>query len=181
MVLEQVWEWYYCSYCCICFLFVLSFLVWNFLWLLEEMLTLLLCFFFIVRMEIFLFYSYGHILQIWQCVLTPWSVCKYVLVPKANPSNWRNLLLFWYQVWVFYLSGVVLEGSVNSCWKNPHRLLCFEEYCSHGSHCKDSIDFKQGGEEPFCTCSTAFSMHNSNSISSSNTRSSWSSTWHHEF
>ncbi len=36
------------------FLFVLSFLVWNFLWLLEELLTLL-CFFFIMRMEISLF------------------------------------------------------------------------------------------------------------------------------
>jgi hypothetical protein len=32
----------------------LSFLVWNFLWLLEEVLTLL-CFFFILRMEISLF------------------------------------------------------------------------------------------------------------------------------
>jgi hypothetical protein len=36
------------------FLFVLSFLVWNFLWLLEELLTLL-CFSFIMRMEISLF------------------------------------------------------------------------------------------------------------------------------
>jgi hypothetical protein len=35
-------------------LFVLSFLIWNFLWLLEELLTLL-CFFFIMRMEISLF------------------------------------------------------------------------------------------------------------------------------
>jgi hypothetical protein len=42
----------YLYFCC--FLFVLSFLVWNFLWLLEELLTLL-CFFFIMRMEISLF------------------------------------------------------------------------------------------------------------------------------
>ncbi len=53
--------WHYCSYGFFCFLvffccfwFVLSFLVWNFLWLLEELLTLL-CFFFITRMEISLF------------------------------------------------------------------------------------------------------------------------------
>jgi hypothetical protein len=36
------------------FCLFLSFLVWNFLWLLEELLTLL-CFFFILRMEISLF------------------------------------------------------------------------------------------------------------------------------
>jgi hypothetical protein len=36
------------------FCLFLSFLVWNFLWLLEEVLTLL-CFFFIFRMEISLF------------------------------------------------------------------------------------------------------------------------------
>ncbi len=48
--------WHYCSYgfFCFLFLFVLSFLVWNFLWLLEELLTLL-CFSFIMRMEISLF------------------------------------------------------------------------------------------------------------------------------
>jgi hypothetical protein len=33
------------------------------------------------------FLSHGHILQLWQCVLTPWSVCKNVLVPNATPSK----------------------------------------------------------------------------------------------
>ncbi len=110
---------------------------------------------------IFVFFlSHGDILQLWQCVLTPWSVHKGVLVPKATPSKIimlkeSSMLLI---SSLSVLSGVVLEGSVNSCWKNPHRLLCFEAYCSHGSDCKDSVDVEQAGEEPFCTCSTAFSV-----------------------
>jgi hypothetical protein len=51
MVPEQVWDWHFCSFRCFLFL---SFLVWNFLWLLEEVLTLLSSFF-IMRMEISLF------------------------------------------------------------------------------------------------------------------------------
>ncbi len=50
MIPEQVLDWHYCSYCfCILFnflflgslFFVLSFLPWNSLWLVEEVLTLL--------------------------------------------------------------------------------------------------------------------------------------------
>jgi hypothetical protein len=61
MVPEQVWDWYCCSNCysvlTFFFLFlgpslsVLSFLLWNLLWLVEEVLSLL-WFFLIVRMEI---------------------------------------------------------------------------------------------------------------------------------
>jgi hypothetical protein len=37
---------------------------------------------------IFVFFlSHRDILQLWQCVLTPWSVHKGVLVPKATPSK----------------------------------------------------------------------------------------------
>jgi hypothetical protein len=59
MAPEQVWGWYCCSYCfrvLFCFLFlcplfsVLSFL-WDSLWLIEEVLTLL-CLLLIMRMEI---------------------------------------------------------------------------------------------------------------------------------
>jgi hypothetical protein len=50
MIPEQVLDWHYCSYCfCVLFhflflgslFFVLSFLLWNSLWLVEEVLTLL--------------------------------------------------------------------------------------------------------------------------------------------
>jgi len=61
MVPEQVWDWYCCSNCYSVLIFfflflgpslsVLSFLLWNLLWLVEEVLSLL-WFFLIVRMEI---------------------------------------------------------------------------------------------------------------------------------
>ncbi len=60
MVPEQVWDWYCCSYCfrfLFCFSFlgplfsVFSFLLWDSLWLVEEVLTLL-CLLLIMRMEI---------------------------------------------------------------------------------------------------------------------------------
>jgi hypothetical protein len=41
MVPEQVWDWHFCSYWCVCFFCFLSPLVWFFLWLPEEVLALL--------------------------------------------------------------------------------------------------------------------------------------------
>jgi hypothetical protein len=56
---EDLWDWHCCSYCFQVFFFwflgrlfsVFSFLLWNSLWLVEEMLTVL-CLFLIIRMEI---------------------------------------------------------------------------------------------------------------------------------
>jgi hypothetical protein len=89
MVPEQVWDWHYCSYRCFFFfwggfLFVLSFPVWNFLWLLEEVLTLL-CFFFIARKEISLF--------LWKiCVVSLAPTCSlFVHLSSFGPFLWTGV------------------------------------------------------------------------------------------
>ncbi len=106
MVPEQVWDWHFCSYHCVFFVFCLclSSLVWFFLWLPEK--SYPCCFFFIVRMEISLF--------LWKIFVDSWNSFFLWISDSANASSpqkcvyacgWRiNPLMFlkvnfWWQTY----------------------------------------------------------------------------------
>ncbi len=105
MVPEQVWDWHCCSYCFLGFFFiiifififigflgplfsVLSFLLWNSLWLVEEVLTSL-CLFLIVRMEISQFS--------WEIILYEWSSFRSKLGGRQIKVNhaWGKFFFIW--------------------------------------------------------------------------------------
>jgi hypothetical protein len=106
MVPEQVWDWHCCSYCFhVQFFFwflgpllsVLSFLLWNSLWLVEEVLTLL-CLFLVARMWISWFlweiqFDHTYMYQLYYCQLWEhfWAVLLVSFLSLWQRQTWCSV------------------------------------------------------------------------------------------
>jgi len=134
MVPEHVWDWHFCSYWCVffifCFFFLSSSLVWFFLWLPEEVLTLLFLLhcengdFSILMKDITTDYGIG-ILAVWVCgtagscclwfgVLYLWCI-QFISVLCTRPQS----CIFSCQICQIFLVPLLPLVASRSCklWK----------------------------------------------------------------